>query len=163
MNPFEGSSLTCTYPGCYNSTSKPSVMLSLIYVSSATHLFAGQELLQLLQQSCEKNLRLDITGMLLYKDGNFMQALEGPNRAVRDLYETIAGDPRHRGVMLLLQQEVAERQFPGWSMAFRNLHQTVPGDVPGYSDFLNESLTSSSFQSDPTRAQKLLLAFRRTM
>lgn len=138
-------------------------MLSLIYASSATRLLTDLELVQLLQQSCDKNVCLDITGLLLYRDGNFMQVLEGPDKAVTDLFSTIASDTRHRGVMLLLQEEIAERQFPSWSMGFRNLHDLVIDDVPGYSGFLNESLDSASFQSDPTRAQKLLLMFRRTM
>jgi hypothetical protein len=40
-----------------------------------------------LEQSRENNLRLDVTGMLLYKGGNFMQMLEGEKDAVLGLYE----------------------------------------------------------------------------
>ena len=138
-------------------------MLSLIYVSSATKLFSTEELVGLLRQSCQKNVRLGITGLLLYKDGNFMQVLEGPEAAVWGLYRTIANDQRHHGTIMLLQQTIAERQFATWSMGFRNLCEVNLDNVPGYSEFLNEELNSSSFLSNPTRAQKLLLMFRKSM
>ncbi len=66
-------------------------MLSLIYVSSSTRAFSDADLVALLEQSQEKNARLDITGMLLYKDGNFMQVLEGPDDAVRQLFRDDSG------------------------------------------------------------------------
>ena len=138
-------------------------MFSLIYASSSSRLFSDQELVQLLTQSHETNTRLGITGMLLYKDGNFMQVLEGPEEAVRERYAVITRDPRHHGVIRLLQETIPARQFPTWSMGFRNLRDVDLSEVPGYSDFLGESLCSTSFQSDPTRAQKLLLTFRKHM
>ena len=69
-------------------------MYSLIYVSSAVQLMAGEELTQLLLQSRAKNVRLEITGLLLYKDGDFMQALEGAEDRVKLLFETIQRDSR---------------------------------------------------------------------
>ena len=39
--------------------------------------------------------------MLLYKDGNLMQVLEGEESAVRALYAKITADDRHRGHMIL--------------------------------------------------------------
>lgn len=138
-------------------------MLSLIYVSSAKRLFSDEELLQLLQQSRDKNAGLAITGMLLYKDGNFMQVLEGPEKAVRELYATISNDQRHHGVICLLEENVVERQFPDWTMGFRNLAYVNVNEVPGYSDFLGEPLNSPLLRTNPTRAQKLLLMFREKM
>ena len=52
-------------------------MFYLIYVSSAIKLMHDDELLLLLEKARENNSRLGITGMLLYKEGNFMQMLEG--------------------------------------------------------------------------------------
>lgn len=50
-------------------------MFSLTYVSSVVEPFSERELGELLPKSRENSRRLDITGMLLYKDGNFMQVL----------------------------------------------------------------------------------------
>lgn len=43
--------------------------------------------------------------MLLYKDGNFMQLLEGEKEAVLRLHKNIIVDPRHKGFLTLLQGE----------------------------------------------------------
>lgn len=138
-------------------------MLSLVYVSSATSALSEADLVALLRQCRDKNGKLDITGMLLYKDGNFMQALEGPDDAVRQLFEIISADSRHRGVIRLLERQIEQRQFPEWTMAFRNLEDPVLRDIPGYSEFMNEPLDSAVFQKNPNHARRLLEVFRRNM
>jgi hypothetical protein len=56
----------------------------LVYVSAAVTWFSEAELRALLTGARFRNENADITGMLLYKDGNFMQALEGSEAAVLD-------------------------------------------------------------------------------
>lgn len=69
-------------------------MIYLVYVSSAVKLFSSAELQQLLRGARENNSSRDITGMLLYKDGNFMQVLEGEKEPVLALRDRISRDPR---------------------------------------------------------------------
>jgi len=138
-------------------------MLSLVYASSAVHLFSEEDLKDLLRQSRDNNTRLGLTGMLLYKDGNFLQVLEGPESALTGLYEKIQSDPRHYHVLKLMRKPIQEREFAAWSMGFKNLSDVNLQQTPGYSSFLNEPLNSSGFQADPTRAQKLLGMFREKM
>jgi hypothetical protein len=135
----------------------------LVYISSATQPFSVDDLSTLLAVSRKNNAELGITGMLLYKDGNFMQVLEGDERTVRALYEKIGVDPRHSGEITLLQGFVDERQFPDWSMGFRDLNSPETRAAQSYSEFLNTPLTGQEFSGDPSRSQKLLLTFRRTM
>lgn len=135
-------------------------MLSLVYVSSSTTLLTDEDLVEILKRSQEKNKRLDITGMLLYRDGNIIQVLEGPEQAVRDLFSVIQQDPRHRGVIVLLEREIAAREFPDWTMAFRNLNDPDIHNVPGYSEYMNQPLDRESLMTDPNRAQRLLELFR---
>ena len=52
-------------------------MHQLVYVSAATHAFTKSELLELLNKARANNQRLGITGLLLFKDGDFIQLLEG--------------------------------------------------------------------------------------
>ncbi|HTE06515.1 MAG TPA: BLUF domain-containing protein [Planctomycetota bacterium] len=138
-------------------------MYDLAYASSAVGTFTPAQLVELLQISRDNNERLGITGMLLYKDGNFMQVLEGEESSVKALYAKIALDPRHRGVLQLLQSHETERQFPDWSMGFRDLSGAAAHDIPGYSEFLNEPLTAPAFASVPGRCRKLLALFRQSM
>ena len=138
-------------------------MFSLVYASSAVAEFSPSELVHLLRACHRNNTKLGVTGMLLYKDGNFMQAIEGEEDVVRDLHAKIALDPRHRGMMTLLEGSVPERQFPDFSMGFRDLNAPEARSIPGYSQFLNIPLTDTVFSSDPAQCQKLLTTFRRTM
>jgi len=138
-------------------------LISVVYVSSAVELFSREALLELLQRARDKNARLGITGMLLYKAGNFMQALEGSTEAVHNLYSVIDSDPRHKGVDKILEHIPKERQFPDWAMGFTNLDSVQRRDLAGYSEILNQPLNSGWFREDPTRSQRLLLSFRRNM
>ena len=138
-----------------------SPLIQLIYVSSATQDFTEAELKELLELSRQKNGRLGISGLLLYKDGNFIQVLEGPEESVLDLYQRIQKDPRHSNLLTLVHQAIDQRQFADWSMGFHNLNQLKPEDLPGFSPFLTEPLTPQAFQQNPGRATTLLLTFKR--
>jgi hypothetical protein len=134
-----------------------------VYVSSAIKLFAQSELLGLLEKSRENNAKLGITGMLLYKDGNFMQVLEGEEIAVRVLYTKIGCDPRHRGMITILEGPLEERQFPNWSMGFFDLNSAAVLSTPGYSEFMNKPLTGEEYSSNPALSKKLLMMFKKNM
>ncbi|MEO8451935.1 MAG: BLUF domain-containing protein [Gemmatimonadota bacterium] len=138
-------------------------MFVLVYVSSAHRPFSPSELVDLLAKCHRNNAKLGITGILLYKDGNFMQALEGDEEAVRMLHTRIGDDPRHKGLFTLLQGPLAERQFPDWSMAFRDLNSGDVLDTPGYSEFLNTPLTKEALSRDAAACQKLLMTFKKNM
>lgn len=138
-------------------------MLSLVYVSSAKQVFSEENLKALLQQSRDNNTKLGLSGMLLYKDGNFMQVLEGEEETLLALYNKIQLDRRHSGVLQLLRGQIQEREFASWSMGFKNLNDVNLRQMPGYSTFMNEPLNSGGFQTDPSRAQKLLGMFRQNM
>src|SRR5687768_3715060 len=107
-------------------------MFALVYVSSAVNEFSPSALVDLLKTCHDNNAALGVTGLLLYKDGNFMQALEGDEQVVRTLYAAIARDPRHRGALVLTQAPLAERQFHDWSMGFRHLNAADAISTPGY-------------------------------
>lgn len=134
----------------------------LIYVSIANQEFRDDNLLELLRQSRERNEGDGITGMLLYKNRRFMQLLEGPETAVRETYARILRDPRHREVTILLEGEMAERDFADWSMGFQDLNKEVAAATSGFSSFLDTKFSVFDFASDPSRAHQLLRIFRRT-
>lgn len=136
-----------------------SQLITLIYGSSAVKPFSDAELVALLAQSRQKNERLNITGMLLYRDGNFLQVLEGDAAAVEALYETVAKDPRHHHVQTFLKRPITKRSFEEWQMGFVNLNTLDPATIPGYSSYLNEPLDSDRFK-DETYAHTFLNVFK---
>jgi len=130
----------------------------LVYVSSATGYPSRSELAQLLERAREKNERLGITGMLLYRDGDFMQALEGETQAVRALYETICQDERHERVVSIVEHEVPERSFADWRMGFREVSDAELRSHPGFTDFLDHGLAAPE-RITPGIALRLLTTF----
>jgi hypothetical protein len=136
-------------------------MFFVIYSSSAVKPFTEKELLDLLEVSRSHNAELGITGLLLYKDGNFMQFLEGSRENVLSTLGKIKDDPRHRKLITLLQQEHPEREFAGWAMGFKVLESDTLPRIPGYTDFLNLPLTSDQYLLDPSKCLRHLLSFKR--
>ena len=135
-------------------------MFFLVYVSAAETWFSDTELHALLQASRARNQHLGITGLLLYKDGNFMQALEGDELAVRALHTTIKADRRHHGVVTLDSGHQASRQFAQWSMGFFDL-RSEPAALPtGYSNFMDLPLGDPVFQGQPGPCHELLQLFK---
>ena len=135
-------------------------MIRFVYTSSSVKPFSNDELLLLLDRARRNNSKLGITGMLLYKDGEFMQALEGGEAQVHSLSAQIAKDPRHKEIMTVLDSPCTEREFPDWSMGFRNLNDMAPQEVPGYSTFLDSPLRAHTFVNNPALCRKLLLLFK---
>lgn len=75
------------------------------------------ELGAIFTQARTSNRAAGITGALLVSDGAFVQALEGDEDAVRDLYTRIRRDERHEDVTLLEAGPADGRVFGRWAMA----------------------------------------------
>ncbi len=129
-------------------------MFQIVYVSSARDLLSHDDLLGVLRVSRRNNAAVGVTGALLYTDGNFMQVLEGPREAVMETFDRIERDARHRGVLVMLRQEIEEREFPEWSMGFRTLDGLAPEDAAGARTLFDLTAPTS------TRTERLLRTFR---
>lgn len=133
-------------------------MYSLIYVGTATRSMSESELAELLEQCRRNNARLGITGMLLYKDGDFMQVLEGEEQTVKELYARVWNDPRHRLITLIIEKPIEKRSFGDWTMGFRILHRADLQKDPGFSDFLDRRFNDKNLVTVDL-ATKLLTYF----
>ncbi len=129
------------------------MLFQLIYASTATRPFAEVDLRILLSNSRRRNEAAGISGILVYAEGSFLQVLEGPQNAVLETFERISRDPRHKRVIRLSRREIAERSFPGWSMAFR---MAQPREVPGIQD-----LAKLDRPERETLAHKMVASFAR--
>lgn len=94
-------------------------MLRLIYSSHAVREMTVPDLEQILAVSRARNALAGITGLLLYRDGIFLQCLEGDEMAVRQTYARIQRDRRHDRLLHLIEERSDERRFPHWAMEFR--------------------------------------------
>ena len=129
----------------------------LVYGSSAPRLLPREDVLDILRASRRNNPTVGVTGALLYADGNFMQVLEGPAEAVDGVYRRVQRDPRHHGVLTLLDTAAAERAFPDWSMGF------VHGDDLSAEDRESTRSLYDLTAPIPGQARRLLATFRSLM
>ena len=135
-------------------------LFQIVYTSTAAELFSRAELNELLKGSVQRNTRAGITGLLLYKDGTFMQALEGEEPVVIALFAKISRDRRHHHVIPLIHGPIEQRNFPNSAMAFRDLDAPELRNLPGYSEFLNTPLNGDLLAPDIPKCQRLLLLFK---
>lgn len=138
-------------------------IIQIAYASSATNPFSKEELIELLNLSRKNNQQANVTGMLLYKSGNFLQILEGTPEIVEPLLAKISRDPRHHGVITLLKRPIETRDFHDWSMAFRNLNDLETDKTPGFNEFLNLTFHDPETFKDCTRIERLIGAFATSM
>lgn len=92
-------------------------MHQLVYISAASPSTSDESLADILVSARRNNAKNDITGILLYHQGQFFQVLEGPEKKVRACFKRIEADPRHNGVIVLFDAPAEERCFHGWDMA----------------------------------------------
>ncbi len=90
----------------------------VIYVSKASADVDEAALKTILQQSQRNNQRLGITGCLIYRQGYFMQLLEGRREVLDSLVERIVNDPRHQQIQVVGRGYAPHRLFSDWSMGY---------------------------------------------
>lgn len=131
-------------------------MFYLIYTSAARQSLQLEDLKDILTKARESNRRNGITGLLLYKNGRFMQLIEGEEVVVHELMDKIKSDNRHSGILVLQSEYAKSRQFPNWSMAFRSPDDARASTLsdPAEIAFTEETLTQHS-----THVTKLLHLF----
>ncbi len=91
---------------------------TICYFSSATKSLHENDLKSLLNNSKEKNQKNNISGILVYADGNFMQVLEGEETVVNSLYEKILNDQRHYNIIKVIGITYNDRIFEDYNYGF---------------------------------------------
>lgn len=90
----------------------------LIYVSTVTDAFTAEDVEAILAVAREKNQANNVTGALCFNRKYFLQCLEGSRAKVNETYHRILNDPRHEKIIMLEYQEIVEREFYDWTMAY---------------------------------------------
>lgn len=108
-------------------------LVRLIYASRFSARTGAREIEDILSVSRSRNPKHDVTGVLCYAPGVFLQCLEGPRAAVNTLYRAIAADKRHQDATVLEYADISERTFGKWSMAYVRAEDLgdLSGLIPG--------------------------------
>ena len=112
------------------------MLVRLLYASRAAESVHADTLAAILKVSKEHNHAVGVTGVLCHCANSkvFMQVLEGGRSQVSALYNRISQDPRHRDIILLSYEEVAERSFSGWAMGQVSMSRLNPALLLKYSE-----------------------------
>lgn len=110
-------------------------LYTLIYRSQVTFPLNDEALTHLLKECRQKNSQKNITGILLYGYGFFIQMLEGEEHAVRSLfYDKILIDTRHNRAKVLNEGPALRRLYSEWAMAFHPYDPEAMLGIKGYVD-----------------------------
>lgn len=132
----------------------------LIYTSTASPDLTQADIMAIMQKARENNKLRGITGITLYKNGNFMQVIEGEREVVESLYQSISRDSRHMNVMAIMTRYVPEREFGEWSMGIRDLSNFDLRTLEAYNPVFEHPLNSQTFVNDASHALAFIRAFK---
>lgn len=139
-------------------------MIQLVYLSFASTEFkekVEKGINDILDIARDFNSSKNITGMLLYRSGVFLQLLEGDEQEVKALYGKIALDSRHEGIKVVVNQQNNERVFEHWSMAYRKIDDkdfNKLESIVKWDDLIQESSEGKSIPN--TKIMQLFKEFR---
>lgn len=91
---------------------------TICYVSNAKSYLTDKDLEHLHFVNKRNNTDLDISGVLIFNQGNFLQILEGEKQKIDTLFLKISQDPRHSHIIKLIDTSVDERIFNDYEAGF---------------------------------------------
>ncbi len=136
----------------------------IIYISTAEPTLTEDVLLELLSESQKRNAARGITGLLLHSDGNIIQIMEGPEGELKELFQKIAKDRRHRGVTLMSSRAIDARDFPNYKMGFKRARsKDFKEHIPNFSKIVDDGcLSPEELEGTSKLVTTFLKTFART-
>ena len=92
------------------------MLTRLRYASTLAHDTTMEEIDSIVQKAATANRARGITGVLAVEGSSILQILEGPTELVSALFDRIASDPRHTGVVELDRESIEVSRFDDWGM-----------------------------------------------
>ena len=103
-----------------NSSTNPVTtdLCQLVYLSriTSTGLSNASTLNDIAEVASKRNKADNITGILCYGNGYFLQCVEGSEQALTNLKNRLVMDDRHKDLTILDFSALEKRRFAGWSL-----------------------------------------------
>lgn len=121
------------------------------YISKSA--FAGtsqdqkENVQSILDTAQRNNMKVGVTGALLWSGDYFCQVIEGERSALEDLFETIQMDPRHSEITVLHFEPIDRRCFSEWAMAMAGNEPIMRFDIEGIRASKDEILMQETGRS----------------
>ncbi len=112
-------------------------LCQLVYLSqiTSTGLSNSSTLNDIAEIAVKRNKLENITGILCYGNGYFLQCVEGTEQALTDLKNRLILDDRHKNLKILDFSAIAERRFASWSLRSITLERWMVSE-PQLKDFM---------------------------
>ena len=93
-------------------------LCQLVYISriTSTGLSSPSTLNDISETAVERNQIDNVTGILCYGNGYFLQCVEGSEQALTNLKNRLLVDDRHKELKILDFSEITKRRFASWSL-----------------------------------------------
>lgn len=134
------------------------MLMQLIYTSTASRDFSEEELAGILKNAVKNNKQRNVTGLLLFTKGTFMQVIEGEPDVIDALFKTISADPRHRDIEQHVLNPIREREFCEWHMGYRSLSSGDALALPNYAPFFEGGFDAAMLTAKPGVCLEIMLA-----
>ncbi|MGP5407854.1 BLUF domain-containing protein [Psychrobacter celer] len=105
-------------------------LCQLVYISriTSTGLSSPSTLNDISEIAIERNQTDEITGILCYGNGYFLQCVEGSEQALTNLKNRLLADERHKDMEILDFSAIDERRFSSWSLRSITLERWMTRD-----------------------------------
>jgi hypothetical protein len=114
------------------------VLQRTIYTSKAKKKFSKRNLLDLLHDARVYNTLDNITGILMHREGCFLQVIEGESKVINNLVSRLKRDPRHNEFKIIFDSSVNNRFFSNWAMSCADFDKPELSLIPGIRTDLND-------------------------
>ena len=134
-------------------------LIHAIYASSEVSGTSNQEILKFVRQARSANREHDVSGMMLYIGGSFLQLLEGASANVDAVCSKIFRD--ERAMRLILREPIEEREFPDWTMGFEAVEPLEAERLLGDSRLFAPPSSGVSIDTDGAKTLLSIIGRRR--
>lgn len=110
---------------------------AIVYVSTASNELEKKEIEKTLSSSKTSNNQNDITGLLLFSEGNFFQIIEGEKNSIIKLFDTIKEDDRHHDIIQIFGKDIHKEAYDGYACDF--VLDAADYDKEKFQHYLNQT------------------------
>lgn len=97
------------------------MLKTICYISDSKEYKSLSELNDIYLKARTNNIENNITGVLVYKNRNFLQVIEGESGKVNDTFSKIALDTRHKNIFKVINTSIEERVFEDYNFGFTTI------------------------------------------
>jgi hypothetical protein len=101
------------------------MLKTICYISNATQPESLDIINKIYANAKQNNLKHNITGILIYQNGNFLQVLEGIEENIDVTYQKIKFDPRHKNIIKVIDNRIEQRIFEDYNFGFSIIKSSV--------------------------------------